>query len=103
MTSSPIRSKLRRMVIGASLFALVLLGMAAAFPSSSPPVSGLVILAAVFSLSFAIFGEPLRFLPWRDGDRAGIWLSYVVSAMSCATVLYVTWALHSWSQAQTAA
>lgn len=91
------------MATGACLFALVLIGLAAAFPGASPPVSGLVVLAGVFSLAFGIFGEPLRLLPLRDGVRAGVWFSYAVSVFSGTMALYGAWVLHTWQLVQTAA
>ncbi len=103
MTSSQMGKKLQRMGAGAVLFALVLLGLAATFPSSSPPLVGLIVLGSIFSLAFGIFGEPLRFIPWRDGGRAGVWLSYAVSAVCVALALYLAWVLHAWPVVQTAA
>lgn len=103
MTSSPIGKKLRRMGMGAVLFALILIGLAAAFPGASPPAVALIVLGALFSLAFGIFGEPLRFVLWRDGGRAGVWLSYFVSVVCVAMALCLAWVLHTWPLVHTAA
>jgi hypothetical protein len=96
MTISHTQSTLRRMAIGLVAFAVLAVGLRIAFPGSSPPAAGLLVLAVVFSLAFSLLGQPLRVIPWREGRRFGVALSYVVFVVAIATASYVAWALHAW-------
>jgi hypothetical protein len=103
MSTSPIRSKLKRMAVGLVLFALMALSLSLLFPDAAPPAFALGAAGGIFSAGFGVFGQPIRLVPWREGGRFGVLVSYVISSVCVAAASYGTWVLFSWSRPECAA
>ena len=103
MTASPIRAKLKRMVVGLVLFAVLAFGLSLVFPEAAPPAFSLGAAAGIFSAGFGVFGQPIRLIPWREGGRWGVLVSYLISFVCVSASSYGAWVLFSWSRPECAA